>query len=160
MGQNHGMDSIPARVTVRSKLAVSPEELWQSVASAEGVNHEMGPWLRFVPPAGENLLEAAGRGEVLKLKIRGPLGIPLGNYPLRLVRLEEGRGFLEQTQMLPCLLWQHERTIEAEGDGTVITDRLGWRWKLRLLDPLLSPGVGVFFRHRHRKLRSRFGIRS
>lgn len=131
--------------------------LWDGVTSPEGINFEMGPWLRFVPPAEPDLLGLAASGEPLNLKVKGPLGFPLGRYPLQLKRLEEGKGFLEQTRMLPFLLWQHERNLEAYGDQTVIIDRLGWQWKPAFLDPLVRGGVRAFFRHRHRKLRRRFG---
>lgn len=151
------MENVSTSVTVSSRLEVSPGELWAQVASAEGVNYEMGPWLGFEPPEGPDLLEAAASGEVLNLKVKGPLGLPLGHYPLHLVRFEEGRGFLEQTRMLPFLIWQHERRIEPDGDGSLITDRLGWRWRARFLDPFFRVGTRAFFRHRHRKIRSRFG---
>lgn len=150
------MESIPTQVTVSSRLPVTPGTLWGAVVSTEGINHEMGPWLKFTPPGEIDLLSTAAGGEVLPLKIRGPFGLPLGRYPLKLERFEEGRGFLEQTWMLPFLLWQHERKIEADGDGVKVTDALGWRWKLALLDPLVRAGVGAFFRHRHRRLRHRF----
>ena len=151
------MTGISPQITVRTRLGVGTADLWGSVASAEGVNYEMGPWLRFIVPEGIDLLGRAASGPVLDLKIRGPFGLPLGHYPLQLKQLEQGRGFLEQTQMLPFLLWQHERTIEPDGEGSVITDRLGWCWRPAFLDPLAKVGVRAFFRHRHRRLRSRFG---
>lgn len=147
------MESIPSQVSIRSVLPVAPATVWDAVTSPEGLNREMKPWLSFVAPEGIDLLRNAASGEVLPLKIRGPLGLPLGRYPLRLVRFEEGRGFLEQTWMLPVLLWQHERIVEPENGGTVVTDRLGWRWKASFLDRLFRYGVRSFFRHRHRQLR-------
>lgn len=117
----------------------------------------MGPWLNFAPPEGINLFEAASSGQVINLKVKGPLGVPLGRYPLRIKRLEEGKGFLEQTKMLPFLLWQHEREIESESGSTRITDQLGWRWKVTVFDPVFRVGVRLFFRHRHRQLNRRFG---
>lgn len=150
------VEDIPAQVTVHSRLNAGRDELWRSIASAEGVNYEMGPWLRFVVPEGIDLLGEAASGRVLSLKLRGPLGLPLGHYPLQLKRLDEGSGFLEQTWMFPFLLWQHERTIEPDGNGSAITDRLGWRWRATFLDPLARLGVRAFFRHRHRRLRARF----
>lgn len=150
------MEEIPAQVTVVSRLEVPPGELWTDIASADGINYEMGPWLRFIPPDGPDLLEAAAGGEVLRLRTKGPLGLPLGYYPLQLVRIQPGRGFLERTWMLPFLLWQHERSIEPDGDGSLITDKLGWRWRVRFLDSVFRVGTRAFFNHRHRRLRRRF----
>jgi hypothetical protein len=76
---NRPVEDIPAQVTVCSRLNAGTDELWGSVASAEGVNYEMGPWLRFLVPEGIDLLGEAASGRVLSLKLRGPLGLPLGH---------------------------------------------------------------------------------
>lgn len=117
----------------------------------------MNPWLNFTPPEDIDLFEAAAKGDVLNLKVKGPLGIPLSRYPLQIKSLEEGKGFLEQTKMLPFLLWQHERKIESESGTTRVTDQLGWRWRATVLDPVFRVGVKLFFNHRHRQLKKRFG---
>lgn len=147
---------LPAKVSVTSVLDAGPVEVWRSISELETVNEEMAPWLNMAAPAGSDLVAAAS-GQVLPLKLRGPAGVPLGTYPLRLVQMDEGRGFLEQTWMLPFLLWQHERTIQTEAGRTRITDSLGWKWRARRLDPLVAVGVRRFFEHRHGVLRRRFG---
>ena len=145
------------KVDVVSRLRAEPAEVWEGISSLQGINLEMSPWLDMTPPSGLDL-EAAASGEILPLKLKGPFGLPLGTYPLGLLRLTEGEGFLEQTWMLPFLLWQHEREITADPDGgTVITDSLGWKWQASFLDRLVAAGVRQFFRHRHRNLRERFG---
>lgn len=144
------------KVTIVSHLAASPARIWSSVSGFDGVNREMSPFLRMSPPDGVTL-ENATVGEVIDLNLTGPLNLPLGTYPLRLVEVEIGSRFLEQTQMLPFLLWQHERTISSHEDGTQITDSLGWRWRAQRLDPILIAGVRRFFTHRHRRLRQEFG---
>ena len=149
---------LPVKVEITTRLAAPPIEVWAGISNLGGVNREMGPWLRMTAPEGKDLADAAG-GEVLPLRLHGPLGVPLGTYPLRLVRIEEGTGFLEQTWMLPFLLWQHERTIAPDAGGTAITDRLGWRWRAPRLDRVVGIAVGRFFRHRHRELVRRFGRR-
>jgi ligand-binding SRPBCC domain-containing protein len=59
--------------------------------------------------------------------------------------------------MLSQRLWEHERTIEAGGAGTVIVDRLAWESRLPLPGRALQPLVAAFFRHRHRQLQRHFG---
>lgn len=145
------------KVVVVSRLQAEPAEVWDGISSIEGVNLEMKPWLRMAAPAGADLGTTAS-GETLSLGLKGPAGLPLGNYPLGLIRLTEGEGFLEQTRMLPFFLWQHERRIApGPGGGTVITDSLGWKWRAELLDRVVAAGVRRFFRHRHRNLHERFG---
>jgi len=143
-------------VSVTSVLRADPQIVWQSVSTLAGVNEEMAPWLKMTAPQGSDL-EAAASGEVLPLKLVGPAGVPLGTYPLRLLEMNEGSGFLEQTRMLPFFLWQHERTIQPDGSGTRITDSLGWKWRARRLDFLVIPMVRRFFGHRHGVLRREFG---
>ena len=84
--------------------------------------------------------------------------IPFEYDDITLVRLEEGRGFLERSQMLSQRVWEHERTLEpaAEG-GCLITDRVRWVPRLGLPGEPLVPVVRWFFRHRHRRLRRHFG---
>jgi hypothetical protein len=83
--------------------------------------------------------------------------IPVDFDNLRLVELEPGRRFLERSQTLAFSVWQHERVVEPEGEGSRVTDRLGFE-----LRPALAwmPGVArlaraiiaALFRHRHRRL--------
>lgn len=151
------MNTLVPQVEVTSRLESEAEVVWEGISSLEGVNLEMGPWLRMTAPAGAGLADATG-GQTLNLALSGPGGLPLGNYPLDLNEFEEGRGFLEQTWMFPFLLWQHERVIESGGDGlTFVTDRLGWSWRASILDRLVAVGVRAFFGHRHRRLRRIYG---
>jgi len=147
------MDGIEPQVEVSSRVDANASDVWARATTAEGVNYEMEPWLRFVPPEDPHVIEAASEGEKVRLKIKGPLGLPLGHYPLQIKEIEEGTRFLEQTRMLPFLLWQHERTIEQKDGHSIVTDRLGWFWKPTFLDPLVRVGVRAFFNHRHRRLR-------
>ncbi|HMT04117.1 MAG TPA: hypothetical protein PKD76_01075 [Solirubrobacterales bacterium] len=149
---------LPPKVTVTSRLEAPSSEVWTQITAFEGVNREMSPLLKMTPPATARLDDAAS-GEILPIKLKGPLGLPLGTYPLRLVNIETEVGFLEQTQMLPFLLWQHERTLTAEAGGTIVTDSLGWRWRAHRLDAIVAAIVRRFFIHRHRQLRSDFGER-
>jgi ligand-binding SRPBCC domain-containing protein len=73
---------------------------------------------------------------------------------LTIVELEPGRRFLERSPMLSMRLWQHERIVEPDGDGCTVTDRL--TFEPRVPVPA-APLIQVLFRHRHRRLRRRFG---
>ena len=35
------------RFRVSSRLAASPEEVWSRAVSVQGINHELGPWVRM-----------------------------------------------------------------------------------------------------------------
>jgi ligand-binding SRPBCC domain-containing protein len=145
-------------VTVTSHLEAPVEEVWASASSFEGINREMSPLLQMIPPNDVRLDDEsiATRG-IVPVKLRGPFSVPLGSYPLRMMEIEVGGGFLEQTRMLPFLLWQHERRLSTSASGTVVTDSLGWDWRARRLDGIVAALVRRFFNHRHRQLRREFG---
>ncbi|MCB9549955.1 MAG: hypothetical protein H6706_29455 [Myxococcales bacterium] len=144
---------------IRSRLLAAAPTVWARVTTPAGINAELGPWLRMTTPAP---LRGATLDDL-------PLGEPLGRAWLLLfgvlpvewdaLRLESRAtwAFQEDSTMLTLRRWRHGRTVEADGDGCVVTDRLAWTPRL--------PGVGVFarrlapalFRHRHRRLRATFG---
>jgi ligand-binding SRPBCC domain-containing protein len=73
------------------------------------------------------------------------------------VGLDRGRGFVERSRMLSQRAWEHARTIEAVAGGSVITDSVAWEPRLPLPAGALRPLFRTIFRHRHRRLRRRFG---
>ena len=96
--------------------------------------------------------ERIGRSWVLLFGL-----IPFDYDDLTLVRLDPGRGFLERSSMLSQRVWEHERTLEPAGGECLITDRVRWEPRLGLPGRPLRPLIGFFFRHRHGRLRRRFG---
>jgi len=150
-----------SEIVVSSRLDAPAERVWERAITPEGINDEMRPWLRMTIPAGVESLdpesvvlgERIGRSWILLFGL-----IPFDYDDLVLVRMEAGRGFLERSTMLSQRLWEHERTIEPEGDGgCTVTDRVRWEPRLGLPGRLLRPAIGWFFRHRHARLRRRFG---
>ncbi len=145
---------------IASTLRAEPAAVWERAMSAEGINAELGPFLRMTVPRGLDSLDLHGLEP-------GPLGrswlllfglIPIDYDEIGLERLEPGRGFLERSTMLTQRLWEHERTIEADGEGaTTIVDRLLWEPRLPLPGRLLRPLIAAVFRHRHKQLRRHFG---
>ena len=143
-----------------SRLEAPPAAVWDSIASFEGVNYELMPLMRMTAPPDVQRLEPAQvrlgericRSWVLLLGF-----IPFDYDDIVLVELEPGRGFREDSKMLSMRRWQHERWIEPDGEGTVIHDRLTFTPRLPLPARLFAPIVRATFRHRHRRLRRRFG---
>jgi ligand-binding SRPBCC domain-containing protein len=149
-----------AELRQSSCLEAPPEVVWARVITAEGVNDELRPLLRMTVPRG---LEDFGIDDVEPGR---PLGrswvllfglIPFDYDEICLERVEPGRGFLERSRMLSQRLWVHERTIEAREGGCELRDRVAWEPRLPLPGALLRPLIAAVFRHRHRRLRRRFG---
>ena len=147
-------------VEQQSVVPASPETVWERVSTFEGVNDELRPLMRMTAPARVRGLDPAEvvlgerifRSWVLLFGL-----IPIDYDDLTLVALEPGRGFHERSRMLSMRVWEHERTLASEGDGCRVSDRLAFEPRLPGMGPLLERIVRATFRHRHRRLRRRFG---
>lgn len=148
-----------AEFSIGSRLRAEPAAVWERAMSAEGINAELGPWMRMTVPRGLESLD-------LHRLEPGPLGrswlllfglVPFDYDAIGLEWIEPGRGFLERSTMLSQRLWEHERTIEPDGEGATLVDRLAWEPRLPLPGGLLRPLIAATFRHRHRRLRRHFG---
>jgi ligand-binding SRPBCC domain-containing protein len=147
-------------IEVSSRLAIDRERLWAVISTMQGVNAELAPWLRMSVP-----LEARGKslaeiriGEVAFESWLLALGfLPFDRHRLCLIELERGRGFVERSSSWLQRVWQHERTLETIAGGTEIRDRVTFEPRIRVLAPLVQAVVARLFRHRHARLRARFG---
>jgi ligand-binding SRPBCC domain-containing protein len=61
--------------------------------------------------------------------------------------------------MLSQRVWEHERWVEPRDGGCVVRDRLRFEPRLGLPGKWVEPVIRAIFRHRHRRLRRRFGGR-
>jgi ligand-binding SRPBCC domain-containing protein len=142
---------------VTSVVPASPDVVWSRVSTIEGVNDELMPLARMTCPrryAGMRLdpsvvplRERAFRSWILLFGI-----LPVDFDDLTLLRIEPGRGFLEQSPMLSQRLWIHERSLEPVAGGCRVTDRIRFEPRLPGLGHVLLPVFRFFFRHRHRRL--------
>ncbi len=148
-----------AEISITSRVDATPDRVWERVTSPEGINHELRPWMRMTLPRGVEGLS------IDQVEVGTPVGrswillfglIPIDFDELNLVRLEPGRGFLERSRMLSQRSWEHERTIEPDGNGSLVTDRIRWQPRLGLPAAALRPMFRALFRHRHRRLQSHF----
>jgi ligand-binding SRPBCC domain-containing protein len=142
-------------------LAASPDAIWARVSTFEGVNDELRPLMRMTAPARVRALDPSQvvlgerifRSWVLLFGV-----IPIDYDDLTLIALDPGRGFHERSRMLSMRVWEHERTLDPAGDrATRVSDRLSFEPRLPGSGPLLERIVRATFRHRHRRLRRRFG---
>jgi ligand-binding SRPBCC domain-containing protein len=143
-----------------SHVAAAPAAVWQRATSVDGIADEMFPLLRMTFPRGMRALpsDTFVPGQRLCrswLLLCGVL--PVDWSDLTLVELEPGRRFLERSPMLSMAFWQHERSVAPASGGTVVVDRLTFQPRRWLPRALVRAYVALFFRHRHARLRRRFG---
>jgi ligand-binding SRPBCC domain-containing protein len=142
-----------------SRVAAPAEEVWARVTSAEGINHEIRPWMRMTMPR-------SLRGRTIADVEPGPLGrswillfgvLPFDYDELGLAELEPGRRFLERSTMLSMRRWEHERSVEPLDEGSCeVTDRIAFQLRAPLATLGLTRPVAAviarLFAHRHRRL--------
>ena len=147
----------PAAVEISSTLAARPDGVWAAASTLRGVNHELGPWIRMTGPQ-DTSFESAEPGRQFARSWLLLFGvIPFDYDDLTFARVRPGAGFLERSRLLSASTWEHERTIEPVGGGCRVTDRVRFTPRIRSAAPLQSALVAAVFRHRHRRLRGRFG---
>jgi ligand-binding SRPBCC domain-containing protein len=151
---------------IASEVVASPARVWSVISTFDGVNDELAPWLHMTAPRSVSRLtpETVPLGEKLFRSWILAFGVlPIDWDDLVLRRIEPERGFLETSTLLSHSEWRHERILTAitattEAAGCLIEDRISGRPRV--------PGTGIFlaavlravFRHRHRRLRRRFGV--
>lgn len=149
------------RVEAASRLAAPAAAVWERVTTPEGINDELMPLMRMTMPASVRQLDenTVPIGERLCRSWILLFGfIPFDYDDVTLVRLDPGRGFLERSPMLSQRRWEHERTVDPDGPGAcIVRDRLAFEPRLGLPAAPVEFLVRRVFRHRHRRLRRRFG---
>jgi ligand-binding SRPBCC domain-containing protein len=158
MGQDGRVSDL--QVITSSELGAPSEQVWARVASADGINDELRPWMRMTAPRGTQLSISdvpLGRPWFRSWVLLFGL-LPFDYDELCIERLEPGRGFLERSRMLSAPLWEHERTLESTASGgTRVTDRVAFTPRLRAASRLHRAVIAAIFRHRHRRLCAYFG---
>jgi hypothetical protein len=148
------------RLRFESRLAATPDTVWASASTMAGVNAELGPWLRMSHPADRTALDgqAVPVGTLLFHSWLCLFGwLPIDRHALVLEQLYPGIGFDERSSSWMQKIWVHRRRIEAVPGGCRVSDELEITPRLRLQAPLVRWVVAALFRHRHRRLRARYG---
>lgn len=148
-----------ATVEVSSRLVASRSVVWSVVSTMNGVNAELGPWLRMTYPDDQASLADAVPGRVAFRSWILLLGVvPLDRHTFGLDRVDDARGFVEESTSWMQRRWRHERElVDHVGGGCVVTDRLVFEPRFTLSRPMMVGVVRRVFIHRHRRLRRRFG---
>ena len=151
-------------VSATVRLAAPADQVWAWVTTPEGVNDELRPVMRMTVPSGwgdRSLAEVdapvtIGRSWILLFGV-----LPFDYDHLHLAAVGE-RSFSERSTMLSASSWHHDRTLEVDGDGTLLRDELAFvlRRPLRWIPGsarLYQAVIARIFRYRHARLVARFG---
>ena len=84
--------------------------------------------------------------------------VVFATFPIGVERIGPGFAFSERSTMLSQRAWHHDRRVEPLGErACTVTDSIRFVPRLPALASLLRPVFLFTFRHRHRRLRRRFG---
>jgi ligand-binding SRPBCC domain-containing protein len=150
-------------IVTSSLLHARREDVWRRVCTTSGINDELWPLFRMTAPRvlRERGLERVKLGQRICRSWVLLLGVlPVDYDDITLVRLEPPAGFLERSRMLSQRTWEHERALAEAPGGCVLTDRITYVPRVPVPDRVLRALYGAVFRHRHRRLRRRFGGRA
>lgn len=140
-----------------SRLAAAPASVWSHATSMDGVNAELAPVRMTFPQERavlprEPVLDAPLFTSTLKVG-----WIPFDRHVLRLVEVEPGRCFQEDSTSGLHRRWRHRRELTPLPGGCALHDRLEITPRLPGAGRLTAWLVGRIFDRRHRWLRERFG---
>lgn len=150
----------PVVVRRESLLPAPAGVVWARVTTAEGINHELAPWMSMSTPAGVDELDIAQVTPTVHLGrswIRLFGVVPVDFDDISITELEHGRRFLEQSRMLSAPVWQHERVVDPVGDDSCHVRDVVTFTPRAVLRPLAPRIVGALFSHRHRRLQQFWG---
>jgi len=143
-----------------SRLAAPPIVVWERVATKEGINAELAPFLAMTFPAEWKKLDVkdvtAGPPPLRSVLLLFGI-VPVDLHRFAFLSVTPDHGFLERSCSLLHYEWIHERRLEAVRDGTEIVDRVHYRCRLPGLGFVLRPVIRFIFCHRHRRLLQHFG---
>ena len=147
---------------ISSRVGAPAADVWAFATTAEGINAELMPIARMMVPRG--LGNDFGLADVVAPQRLGRSWILLGGLipfdwdDIGIERIGPGFAFSERSTMLSQRAWHHDRRVEPLGEhACAVTDTIRFVPRVPVLAPLLRPIFLRTFRHRHRRLRRRFG---
>lgn len=152
-----------ARGTFRitSRLGAPAPAVWAEVSTFDGVNRELGPWLAMTAPAeaaGRSIADAPLGARLFRSWVLVLGAVPMDYDDIVLERVLPGVGFDERSTMLSMRVWEHRRRVVPIDDSTCeVSDELEFEPRVALILPIARRIVTALFRHRHARLRARFG---
>jgi len=149
----------------RTRLSAPLDDVWAFHSTADGLEALTPDWVglrveRTLGPDGEDDPEVLEAGSELVLSVR-PLGVGRRRYLTSVIVDRERTGgtasFTDEMVDGPFDRWLHTHSFYADGDGTVLRDRIEYELPLGGLGDAVAPlgwlGFEPMFRDRHRRTR-------
>jgi ligand-binding SRPBCC domain-containing protein len=140
--------------TAETRIPRPLDEVFAFFSNAANLDRITPPWVGFKTLTPGPIEMREGTIVDYKLKIRG---LPL-RWRTRIAAWDPPRRFVDEQIRGPYRLWVHEHAFRADGDETIMTDRV--RYAVRC-DPLVhdlwvAPDVRRIFEFRNETIRALF----
>jgi ligand-binding SRPBCC domain-containing protein len=144
-----------------SEVLASVDDVWQLVTTQEGINLEMGPYVKMTMPKafrGKSIADVSPGTHIGKSYLFLFGVVPFGYDDITVAQIDPGRMFREESTMTGMRTWIHHRTLEPSNGKTIVTDEVTLAPQLPIpgLKGLLGLILAAFFDHRHRRLQGHF----
>jgi ligand-binding SRPBCC domain-containing protein len=153
----------------RTRVRAPLDEVWAFHSQLSGLEALTPPWMDLRVetvrgPEGERDPEVLDAGTTIRLSIR-PFGVgPRQRWTSVILERTEKPGsarFRDEMREGPFRRWEHTHSFFADGDETLVVDRVKYELPLGPLSEAVSPlawvGFEPMFRYRHRRTRELLG---
>ena len=143
-----------------SHLASDANNVLKHAGTIKGVNYELMPFARMTaPPDWIRLpIQEWPVGKKLFTSCILLLGFVPADFHFFRMKSLLPNGFEEYSSTVINKFWHHTRTTtDLEDGGCVIIDRLSFKSRVPFIDVISTPVYKLFFRHRHTRLKRKFG---
>lgn len=123
------------RLEREQRLARPLDEVFAFYAEARNLERITPPWLTFKVITPEPVTMRVGTLIDYRLRIHG---LPL-SWTTRIEEWEPGVAFVDRQIVGPYALWRHRHTFRADGEATVVADRVDYALPLGRLGNLAHP---------------------
>ena len=140
-------------------LNVEKDLLTKSQLNFRGVNYELNPLFHMTAPNEwkDRLLTEAPVNEKLFSSVILLFGfLPIDLHHLHFKQILKN-GFKESSNSLLMKEWNHNRIIETSEQGSTLTDEILFSTRIPFLGAIIKPIYLLAFRHRHERLKKKFG---
>ncbi|MEO0367937.1 MAG: hypothetical protein AAF197_04020 [Pseudomonadota bacterium] len=143
---------------IESLVSKDAKSLYADLLTMNGVNYELIPLVRMTAPSrwAEKPIQLWPIDEALFTSVILLFGIiPVDLHRFKLLGVN-GSGFEECSCSLVNEEWRHSRTIKEVEGGSLVKDQVTFIPKIRFVGKIMKPIYEAIFKHRHKRLVSRY----
>jgi len=147
------------RFKQKSRLSIGASEFVENQLNFDGVNYELAPIVRMTAPSewkSKSLRHAPERQSLFNscILLFGIILVDL--HKIKFSQVLEN-GFKETSSSVLMKHWNHTRKVEQCGNGCEVMDDVSFSTRIPFVAGLVKPIYGFIFKHRHKRLKKKFG---